>query len=466
MGGRADSAAHVSAISKINSVAKHAAEIREHLEQIIHGPAFKGSHRGQSFLRHVVERSLAGDFEGLRERSIGVELFGKSASYDTGEDAVVRVTASDVRKRLLQHYGGAGSSSKLRIEIPSGSYLPEFHLPDRQESSAQTPSSTLAVAHPTAAAPQSASAITPALPPPGAKLPILLGRRSAVLLAVLLLVSGTAAGIMIGRASSRPAAPPDDLIGAMFSGVHGAVQVLVSDEGLVLTQVLMGHSCSLQDYEDLTCWNAPELQQDNLRRIRTALSTREMGNIGDIQNAVRINERLRARNWDVVVRHARQAHARDFRSGNFIILGGTFGNPWASLFQIPDSNFPLEKQAPPGKVNSYLNLQPKTGEPAVFSVDKGINGGRTTTYAKVTLLDSTSHNGRVLLVAGQSVSATELATDFLFHRDSAAKTRRLLGVSEGGALPNLEMILRVTEMNQIGESVQLVACRRVVSHSD
>jgi hypothetical protein len=465
MGGRADSAAHVSAISRINSVAKHAAQIREHLEQIIAGPAFKGSHRAQSFLRHVVERSLAGDFEGLRERSIGVELFGKSASYDTGEDAVVRVTASDVRKRLLQHYGGAGSSSKLRIEIPSGSYLPEFHLPEKQESAAPTPS-TPAVAPLINAEPPATSTVMPTTPLPGVELPILLRRRSAVLLAALLLVAGAAAGIMVGRASSRPAAPPDDLIGAMFSGAHGTVQVLVSDEGLVLTQVLLGHSCPLQDYEDLTCWNAPELQQDNLRRLRTALSSREMGNIGDIQNAVRINERLRARNWDVVVRHARQAHARDFRSGNFIILGGTFGNPWASLFQIADSNFPLEKPAPPGKVNSYLNLKPKNGEPAVFSVDKGVNGGKTTTYAKVTLLDSTSHNGRVLLVAGQSVSATELATDFLFHQESAAKTRRLLGVPDGGALPNLEMMLRVTEMNQIGESVQLVACRMVVSHSD
>src|SRR5580698_4990941 len=153
MGGRADTAAHVSAISKINSVAKHAAEIREHVEQVIQGPAFKGSHRGQSFLRHVVERSLTGDFEGLRERSIGVELFGKSASYDTGEDAVVRVTASDVRKRLLQHYGGAGSSSKLRVEIPSGSYLPEFHLPDKHDSPAQleaTPSTPAEGAAPVA----------------------------------------------------------------------------------------------------------------------------------------------------------------------------------------------------------------------------------------------------------------------------------------------------------------------------
>lgn len=50
-------------------------------------------------------------------------MFGGSASYDTGDDATVRVTVSDVRKRLLQHYG-LGAASGIRINLPSGSYIP------------------------------------------------------------------------------------------------------------------------------------------------------------------------------------------------------------------------------------------------------------------------------------------------------------------------------------------------------
>jgi hypothetical protein len=54
------------------------------------------------------------------------EVFGRSPSYDTGEDAIVRVTASDVRKRLLQHYDRYGSASEFRINLPLGSYIPEI----------------------------------------------------------------------------------------------------------------------------------------------------------------------------------------------------------------------------------------------------------------------------------------------------------------------------------------------------
>jgi len=84
------------------------------------------SHRSAQFLKHIVEQSIAGSFESLKERSIGIELFGRSPSYDTGEDAIVRVTASDVRKRLLQHYGKHGATSEARLILPLGSYIPEF----------------------------------------------------------------------------------------------------------------------------------------------------------------------------------------------------------------------------------------------------------------------------------------------------------------------------------------------------
>src|SRR6266700_8173855 len=100
--------------------------LRKHLKDIVEGSAFRGSHRSGQFLSYIVEQAITGNFESLKERVIGVELFGRSPSYDTGEDAIVRVTASDVRKRLLQHYGKYGASSEFRISLPLGSYIPEI----------------------------------------------------------------------------------------------------------------------------------------------------------------------------------------------------------------------------------------------------------------------------------------------------------------------------------------------------
>lgn len=100
--------------------------LRQHVREITESPTFKGSRRGQQFLRYVVEKVIEGRSDQLKERNLGVELFGRTPSYDTGEDAIVRVTASDVRKRLHQYYAGCGFTSSVRIELPSGSYIPEF----------------------------------------------------------------------------------------------------------------------------------------------------------------------------------------------------------------------------------------------------------------------------------------------------------------------------------------------------
>src|ERR1700689_2084193 len=102
------------------------ASLQQHLKAVIEGDVFKGSHRSGQFLQYIVDQAIAGQFENLKERVIGMELFGRSASYDTGDDAIVRVTASDVRKRLLQHYGRYGATSGFRISLPSGSYIPEI----------------------------------------------------------------------------------------------------------------------------------------------------------------------------------------------------------------------------------------------------------------------------------------------------------------------------------------------------
>src|ERR1700730_4352792 len=120
----------IAEFAKIAETRGDLASLQRHLREVIEGDAFKGSHRSGQFLQYIVDQAIAGHFESLKERVIGVELFGRSASYDTGDDAIVRVTASDVRKRLLQHYGRYGSTSEFRISLPSGSYIPEItHSP-------------------------------------------------------------------------------------------------------------------------------------------------------------------------------------------------------------------------------------------------------------------------------------------------------------------------------------------------
>ena len=102
--------------------------VRRHLDQILTSRTLAGSKRTQAFLRFVVSRALEGDIESLHERTIGAEIFGRPISYDTGNDSVVRVRASELRKKLAQYYSNevANQDLPVRIEMHPGSYVPKF----------------------------------------------------------------------------------------------------------------------------------------------------------------------------------------------------------------------------------------------------------------------------------------------------------------------------------------------------
>jgi hypothetical protein len=102
-------------------------DVRDQLDRILTSAPFRNSRRASALLRYTVERALAGDIGALKERTIGVEVFGRAAGYDTSTDHIVRSTAGDVRRRLAQYYQENGSGADaLRIELEPGSYVPRF----------------------------------------------------------------------------------------------------------------------------------------------------------------------------------------------------------------------------------------------------------------------------------------------------------------------------------------------------
>jgi len=107
---------------------EQAASVRAHLVEVLASDAFKGGKRAQNFLQLVVEHSLAGRIDNLRERMLGAEMFARPVNYDTANDAVVRVKATEVRKRLAQYYLGLPVPPAVRIDLPTGSYVPQFYF--------------------------------------------------------------------------------------------------------------------------------------------------------------------------------------------------------------------------------------------------------------------------------------------------------------------------------------------------
>jgi hypothetical protein len=104
--------------------------VLQQLERLLQNPHFHKSKRFPVFLRFVVTEVLAGRAERLRERTLGIEIFGKDPNYDTTEDPIVRVTAGEIRKRIAQYYQEPGHEQEIRLFLPSGSYAPQFYPPE------------------------------------------------------------------------------------------------------------------------------------------------------------------------------------------------------------------------------------------------------------------------------------------------------------------------------------------------
>src|SRR5262252_9402952 len=104
-------------------------EERAQVERLLADPLFSQSKRYGSFLRYVTERALNHTHDPLTERTLGVEIFGRSPNYDTDADPIVRVTASEVRKRLAQYYDDPAHSGEIRVLVQKGTYAAEFVAP-------------------------------------------------------------------------------------------------------------------------------------------------------------------------------------------------------------------------------------------------------------------------------------------------------------------------------------------------
>ena len=171
--------------------------MRAQLRRLVAHPLFNNSKRYPTLLAYIVEQTLLGNAAELKERTIGIEAFGREPCYDANADPVVRIAAAEVRKRLIQYYYDPAHSRELVIELSAGSYVPTLREPEAP-----------------AAEPEANVAIHQALPEPiqlAAKTPRVafatgsrfwFGSAAAVLLAGLI-------GVAIGR--YHPAPPPSSL---------------------------------------------------------------------------------------------------------------------------------------------------------------------------------------------------------------------------------------------------------------
>lgn len=123
--------------------------IREQLARVVNSPGLVSSARLCRFLTHIVNRTIEGDIDSLKEFSIAMEVFDRTSKYDPSIDAIVRVEARRLRSKLKAYYEeGPGTADAVLIGLRPGSYVPVFRWLDsqppkhREEIAAATPGRT------------------------------------------------------------------------------------------------------------------------------------------------------------------------------------------------------------------------------------------------------------------------------------------------------------------------------------
>jgi hypothetical protein len=429
-----------------------------HLQEILEGAAFKGSPRSGQFLRHIVEEAIAGHFDSLKERVIGVEVFGRSPSYDTGEDAIVRVTASDVRKRLLQHYGRAGAHSVYRISMPSGSYVPKI--------TREQPNALDFVSHVEGPKSTSADSTDPRQAPPEAK-PISVAEipairiskrlpRPLVAISLAVAVSLIVAISLWNRSHQAGNRFAFDFPWSMLFNSQHSIQLITSDPNIAEIQGFTGGQISLSDYANHNYIPHPELLTPEQNRFCHIILRGDKASTVDTPIAVSIAQLAQTRFKKLNVRAARNIQLSDLQTDdNFVLLGSPRSNPWSNILNDHlDFRFKYDKALAKEVVQ---NVNPHPGEQASYAATApGWATGQS--FAIIAFLQNPDQDGQALILAGENGEGTEAAGKLITDQAHLNEALRKCNISPGGPPHHFEILLRVNTLAGSPSHVEPLAC--------
>ncbi len=412
-----------------------------------------------------MEQAIEGHLDSLKERVIGVELFGRSPSYDTSEDAIVRVTASDVRKRLLQHYGQYGATSGLRITLPLGSYVPVITHENGQLVAGASAAGTADSSH---------------LPPTGKRTDLEPGHAAAsvsseekeereehrsprrrfwlIAAATILCAAGLfAGGQLLGRYN---ALIPNPLLTrspwrAFVNSPH-LTHIVFSDPAMVEVQELTGHQISASDYANRQYLPDPKTLSPDVSRACNVILRDGISAAVDPPIAVEI-----AALGQGLARKLRVDSARDLRmpdlqtDDNFVFFGSPRSDPWTALFSDQlDFRFVFNNDAGQEIIHNYRPRAPEVSD----YLPTALGGGTGESYAIVALVQNLDQNGQVLLLAGADAEGTEAAGRFVTDLPRFTRALNQCGETRPGGSSHFEFLLRLNTMAGSPHNTDVVAC--------
>ena len=391
-----------------------AEEVLAELERVLANPLFRASRRCQILLRRITEQTLIGEFDSLRERSLGVEVFGRPVDYDTGQDPVVRASAAEIRKKLAQYYQEAGHESELRIELPSGSYLAEFHFHTEKV----------------------ASAVAAKTPKP----------RNWIVMAI---ATAASAGILIAAVNLAPSWRRSDL-DELWSPVLKTPGTVLVCVGLQAAYNL--RSAQAQDeVQGIIPPREDRAARQPIREEDLILLPDRYVALDDALCLVRLTSLLDGHRKPYRVRAQRSTSFADLRDTPAVLIGA-FDNPW-TLRTADQLRFTFRKDSEQDTGMVHDRQHPENSEWKL--VKYWPNWDVPVDYAIVTRMVDTTTDRPVIIAAGLTQYGTIGAGEFLSNQNYFSEAARRL--PKDWQKKNLQIVLSVPVVNRISGRPRVLA---------
>ncbi len=393
-------------------------EVQSQLRVILASPHFHASKRCQQFLEYVCEKSLAGKAGDLKERTVAIDVFGRPPQSELAEDTIVRVGAREVRKRLAQFYvSPEGVASRVKIDLPAGSYAPEFHY----------------------VAPLIETEVVPPVSAPATLAPV--RRRPALLIAGIVLVL---VALIVGLLRLTGIAHKPDILTKFWQPVFASNEPLL----VGVAQPLVYHP-SLRALK----LNESRLPPSEIPMQRPLqLSPKELDGsdlipvpdqyvgYGDMVAANQITAMLARRGKSVRLRFASTISFADLRQTP-VLLVGAITNHWTMEFQ-PGWRFQFTFHPASSSVIVDTADKPAPGEAQrQWSVPAKGDGSATEDYVLICRLKNASTGGFIVVVAGVKQFGTEAAGRVVTDPDQLALV--VHDLPAGWENKNLQVVLHV-----------------------
>lgn len=401
---------------------------REQLELILRDPGFRSSRRSVQFLKYVVEKTLDGEADQIKERTIGVDVFGRKPSYDTNEDHVVRTAAGELRKRLAIYYSDEKHRTELRMSLVRGSYIPQFTHPAQNHEPAGTPT-----VHEPIEDFELVQTVAETAPDNSTK------RSTTRLLAAFAVVAAALVCGIVGYRWLRPA-NAQDLFWRPVIDTPGSVLLAVGD-------VPTGPPTLSVPTEDQE-YPIPIVQKTPSQIVP----------FGDAVTIARVVGTLESKGKNVIIRREDASTFSDLREGA-VVLVGAFNNEWSLRLTRPlryslalDSDKHLiyikDAQNPSSRSWSWATNLPRShqgsaGRPVLQD------------YALVSRIWNSDTGHVVIVIGGLYTYGTEAAGEFLTNAQLMREVARVAPLSNRQR--NLQIVLATTVTDDAAGPPRIVA---------